>query len=71
MIELDHLSVSGRDERTAFEIGSITKMMTAALFTEIIERGENCHRRPLGDAAAVMISRSCCHTARVTRCIPL
>ena len=40
MIELDHLSVSGRDKRTAFEIGSITKMMTAALLTEIIGRGE-------------------------------
>ena len=36
MIELDHLSVSGRDERTAFEIGSIAKTMTAALLAEII-----------------------------------
>ena len=40
MIELDHLSVSGRDERTAFEIGSITRMMTAALLIAVIGRGE-------------------------------
>ena len=40
MIELDHLSVSGRDEQTAFELESITRMMTAALLIEIIGRGE-------------------------------
>src|SRR5262245_35527818 len=28
------------DERTAFEIGSVTKTMTAALLAEFIERGE-------------------------------
>jgi CubicO group peptidase (beta-lactamase class C family) len=35
------------DERTAFEIGSITKTMTAALLVEIIGRGEIAIDDPL------------------------
>ena len=35
------------DERTAFEIGSITKTMTAALLAEIIGRGEIAFDDPL------------------------
>src|SRR5215813_3283555 len=35
------------DERTAFEIGSVTKTMTAALLAEIIGRGEIAIDDPL------------------------
>ena len=37
------------DERTAFEIGSITKTMTAALLAEIIGRGEIAVDDPLAE----------------------
>src|SRR5271169_1860276 len=36
------------DEHTAFEIGSVTKTMTAALLAEFIERGEITLDDPLG-----------------------
>src|SRR5258708_16962813 len=39
------------DERTAFEIGSVTKTMTAALLAEFIARGETA----LGDPIAKLL----------------
>lgn len=61
----------GADRHTQYEIGSITKTMTAAVFADMLERGEIGRRTPLGaffdladsEAAAIELEELATHTS--------
>lgn len=61
----------GADRHTQYEIGSITKTMTAAVFADMLERGEIGRRTPLGafldlagsEVAAIELEELATHTS--------